>query len=197
MMAVDNLKEIWKSQEDSKIQFSELDIYKMIHKKSASIVKWIFYISIIEFLVMIIVPFFMKDTSVKMEEIHLVNFYKITNGLSYLIAIVFIYLFYKNYKAICVYDSTKKLMQDILKTRKIVKTYVGFQLLLGGIVSLILIIKSTSSLTQDVSQSMLIIIAAVLVLIVLVMMWLFYMLIYGILLNKLKGNYKELLKTEH
>ena len=197
MMAVDNLKEIWKSQEDSKIQFSELDIYKMIHKKSASIVKWIFYISIIEFLVMIIVPFFMQDTSVKMEEIHLVNFYKITNGLSYLIAIVFIYLFYKNYKAICVYDSTKKLMQDILKTRKIVKTYVGFQLLLGGIVSLILIIKSTSSLTQDVSQSMLIIIAAVLVLIVLVMMWLFYMLIYGILLNKLKGNYKELLKTEH
>ncbi len=196
MMAADNLKEIWKSQNMSKIQFSESDIYSMIHKKSASIVKWIFYISIIEFVVMLIVPVFMKDTSSKMEEIHMLNLYRISNLLSYGIAVIFIILFYKNYKNICVHDSVKKLMSDILKTRKIVKSYVGFQLLLGGIVSLILILKTSGEITQNINQSMLWVVAVVGVIIVLGLMWLFYMLIYGILLNKLRGNYKELVKSE-
>ena len=197
MMAIDNLKEIWKNQEDSKIQFSELDIYKMMHKKSASIVKWIFYISIIEFLVMIILPFFMKDTSDKIEAMHMVNFYNISNIISYGIAVVFIYLFYKNYKNICVSDNSKKLLSDILKTRRIVKSYVGFQLLLGGIAALILILKSNSILPNNLSQSMILGIVIIGVFLVLLFMWLFYMLIYGILLNKLKSNYNELLKTGH
>jgi len=197
MMVIDNLKEIWNSQEESKIQFTELDIYKMIHKKSASIVKWIFYISIIEFVIMIVVPFFMKDASSKMEEIHMVNLYNVSNMLSYVIAVVFIYFFYRNYKAICVQNTAKKLMSDILKTRRIVKYYVGFQLFLGGIVSLVLILKSGAEFSQNISQEMLWVIAVVGVLVVLLIMWLFYMLIYGILLNKLNTNYKELLKAEN
>ena len=197
MMAVDNLKEIWQSQNISKIQFSETDIYKMIHKKSASIVKWIYYISIIEFVVMIVLPFFMKDTSDQIEELHMVNFYNISNVISYTIAVIFIYLFYKNYKNICVSDNSKKLLSDILKTRRIVKSYVGFQLLLGGIAALVLILKSNTILPDNLSQNMIWGIAIVGVFLVLLFMWLFYMLLYGILLNKLKNNYKELLKTEH
>ena len=127
-MAVDNLKEIWDSQTASKIQFSETDIYKMTHKKSASIVKWIFYISIIEFIVMIVVPFFMKGTLSIVEKIDMLNIYYASSILSYVVAVVFIYLFYKNYKTICVHDNSKKLMTDILKTRRIVKYYVAFQL---------------------------------------------------------------------
>jgi uncharacterized BrkB/YihY/UPF0761 family membrane protein len=197
MMAVDNLKEIWQSQNISKIQFSELEIYKMIHKKSASIVKWIFYISIIEFVVMIVLPFFMKDTSAELKEMNMINIYWITNGLSYIIAVIFIYLFYKNYRTICVFDSTKKLLSDILKTRKIVKSYVGFQLLLGGITALILFSKSEIILPENISHSIVWVIAIIGVFFVLLIMWLFYMLIYGILLNKLKTNYKELLNSEH
>jgi uncharacterized BrkB/YihY/UPF0761 family membrane protein len=197
MMAVDNLKEIWQSQNISKIQFSESEIYKMIHKKSASIVKWIFYISIIEFVVMIVLPFFMKDTSAELKEMNMINIYWITNGLSYIIAVIFIYLFYKNYRTICVFDSTKKLLSDILKTRKIVKSYVGFQLLLGGITALILFSKSEIILPENISHSIVWVIAIIGVFFVLLIMWLFYMLIYGILLNKLKTNYKELLNSEH
>jgi hypothetical protein len=197
MMAVDNLKEIWQSQDISKIQFSESEIYKMIHKKSASIVKWIFYISIIEFVVMIVLPFFMKDTSAELKEMNMINVYWITNVLSYIIAAIFIYLFYKNYRTICVFDSTKKLLSDILKTRKIVKSYVGFQLLLGGITALILFSKSKIILPENISHSIVWVIAIIGVFFVLLIMWLFYMLIYGILLNKLKTNYKELLKSEH
>ena len=195
-MVVDNLKEIWNSQAESKINFSESDIYKMIHKKSASIVKWIFYISIVEFIVMIVVPFFLKDNTIDMERMHMLNFYNIANVLSYVIAVVFIYLFYKNFTEISVQDTSKKLMSDILKTRRIVKYYVGFQLFLGGIVSLILIIKSKDESLLNINQTMLWVIALVGVIIVLFVMWLFYMLIYGVLLNKLNTNYKELVKFE-
>lgn len=195
-MVVDNLKEIWNSQAESKINFSESDIYKMIHKKSASIVKWIFYISIVEFIVMIVVPFFLKDNTIDMERMHMLNFYNIANVLSYVIAVVFIYLFYKNFTEISVQDTSKKLMSDILKTRRIVKYYVGFQLFLGGIVSLILIIKSKDESLLNINQTMLWVIAVVGVIIVLFVMWLFYMLIYGVLLNKLNTNYKELVKFE-
>ncbi len=195
-MVVDNLKEIWNSQAESKINFSESDIYKMIHKKSASIVKWIFYISIVEFIVMIVLPFFLKDNTIDMERMHMLNFYNIANVLSYVIAVVFIYLFYKNFTEISVQDTSKKLMSDILKTRRIVKYYVGFQLFLGGIVSLILIIKSKDESLLNINQTMLWVIAVVGVIIVLFVMWLFYMLIYGVLLNKLNTNYKELVKFE-
>lgn len=196
-MAVDNIKEIWKSQSANKIQFSETDIYKMIYKKSTSIVKWIFYISIIEFIVMIVVPIFMKDNTMEMEKINMLSFYKTANILSYVVAVVFIYLFYKNYTVISVQNNAKKLMQDILKTRLIVKYYVGFQLFLGGIVSLVLILKSGDEFPLNINQNMIWVVAILGLIIVLFTIWLFYMLIYGLLLKKLNRNYKELLKTEN
>ena len=51
MDPLDKLKDAWKSQDYSKHKVSTQDIYKMLHSKSSTIVKWIFYISIIEFLV--------------------------------------------------------------------------------------------------------------------------------------------------
>ena len=50
MKELDLLKKDWKKNADSFEQVSESEIYKMIHRKSSSIVKWIFIISIIEFL---------------------------------------------------------------------------------------------------------------------------------------------------
>lgn len=48
MKELDLLKKDWKRNSDSFEQLSENDIYKMIHKKSSSVVKWIFIVSIIE-----------------------------------------------------------------------------------------------------------------------------------------------------
>ena len=47
MEELDLLKKDWKKNENSFEQISEVDIYKMLHKKSSSIVKWIFYISLL------------------------------------------------------------------------------------------------------------------------------------------------------
>ena len=48
MKELDLLKKDWKKNSDSFEQISEKEIYKMIHKKSSSIVKWILIISILE-----------------------------------------------------------------------------------------------------------------------------------------------------
>ena len=45
--ALDILKKDWEKTENKFKTFSETDIYKMLQSKSISIVKWIFYISII------------------------------------------------------------------------------------------------------------------------------------------------------
>jgi hypothetical protein len=46
MKELDLLKKDWKKSTVSFEQISELELYKMIHKKSSSIVKWILIISI-------------------------------------------------------------------------------------------------------------------------------------------------------
>ena len=47
MNDLDLLKKDWQKP-NTFVQISEQDIYGMLHKKSSSIVKWIFYVSIIE-----------------------------------------------------------------------------------------------------------------------------------------------------
>lgn len=202
MMAIDNLKDVWKNQTESTIQFSESDIYKMIQKKSASIVKWIFYIGIMEFLLLLLIPLFLRDNSNELSEYHLNTFFVISNVFNYIVSAVFLFLFYKNYKTINVQDTTKKLMNDILRTRKTVNYYVGFQLMMGAAVMFVLFYKMTKSnillenLPENTSMFMIWIIYVVIVFVILILLWLVYKLIYGILLKKLKNNYKELLKQD-
>ena len=202
MMALDNLKDIWKNQAESKIQFSETDIYKMIHKKSTSIVKWIYYISIIEF-ILFILPTFFLDTSEAESEFDITMFTRVLNIINFgIIMPIFIYLFYKNYKLICVNDTAKKLMQGILKTKKIVSFYVLSQLLIVAVLIFEIVYKISISetyleqLPENMNMSIYWIIAILFTILTLFIVWLFYKLIYGILLNKLKINYKELQKQE-
>ena len=196
-MVLDNLKDVWKNQQESTIVFSESDIYKMIHKKSTSIVKWIFYISVIEFLLLVVLPNIFIDNKQEIEELHLTKFVNISIILSIVIAVLFVFLFYKNYKNICVNDSTKKLMNDILKTKKTVSYYIIIQIVLGGIIALITSYKTVSLINGDevIGFGTWFIVAFVL-LIFLLLFWLFYKLLYGILLNRLIDNYKELKKNE-
>ncbi|MEE9350406.1 MAG: hypothetical protein V3U80_10200 [Flavobacteriaceae bacterium] len=197
-MTTDKLKDIWKSQKLSKIQFSETDIYKMIHTKSASIVKWIFYISIIEFVIFILPTLFL-DTSDVESEIGIESFTKILNIINFCIIMpTFIYLFYKNYKAICVNDSSKKLMKDIIRTKKIVSYYVFSQLTIAAILIFKIAYKISLSdnfleqIPSDFNMNLFWVIAVVFTLFFIFIVWLFYRLLYGILLSKLNVNYNEL-----
>ena len=195
MEVLDNLKDAWKVQKSKNIQFTESDIYNMMHKKSSSIVKWIFYISIIEFVILFASNFFIDYN--EMKELGMQDFVTVLVSLSFVIGVVFVSLFYKNYKNICVSDSTKKLMTDILKTKKTVSTYIIIQLILAGITIIWSAYATAQSydLSNDehlLNSTKFWIIIAIFTAFMLGVFWLFYQLLYGILLKRLKKNYKEL-----
>ena len=126
------LKKDWKKDENSRYpKLSYNEIYKMILKKSSSIVKWIFIISVLEFVFWTIISFAFKNTEYnkRFESYHAENIMIPFVILGYLILIYFFYKFYMNYRTISATDSAKILMENILKTRRTVKQYVGFNLI--------------------------------------------------------------------
>ena len=205
MDELDILKKDWKKQESSFQQIGEKEIYGMLHKGSSSIVKWILIISILEFLILRILDlsiFLDNDYSKRMKENHIYDFEKIVTIFNFAILLVFIYFFYQNLKTINSSSSVKKLMQDIINTRKIVKYYVWYNLVLVGFTSAIVIYcqfmydKNINQL-YDKYEMFFILGGFFFVLIILFLFWLFYKLLYGILLRRLQKNYNELKKIDY
>ena len=199
------LKKDWKKQEGSFQQISEKEIYGMLHKGSSSIVKWILIISVLEFLFLRLLDlsiFLDDEYSNRMKEHHIYDFEKFVTIFNFVVLLVFIYYFYRNLKAINSSSSVKKLMQDIINTRKIVKYYVWYNLVLVGITSAIVIYsqfmydKNINHL-YDKYQLFFILGGFFFVIIILLLFWLFYRLLYGILMRRLEKNYNELKKIDY
>ena len=210
MDELDLLKKDWNSQQGNYPKLSYDQIYKMIWKRSHSIVKWIFYISIIELLFATTINIvFSGDKYWKdIENNDLSEVVTILYIVSYLITFYFIYRFYKNYKKISITDDASTLMRNILKTRKTVKYYIAYVLISSGItvvgISAYIIVNHSNTGIDDISKYsfeavdwLKFIGVSVLVLTVFLgLIWLFYRLLYGILLRRLKKNYVELKKLE-
>jgi hypothetical protein len=209
MKELDLLKKDWQKNTDSFEQVSETEIYKMIHKKSSSIVKWILIISILEVLLWtaLNVCFNNDDYFKKMNHDEIILYLNIFSYFSYGVMLVFIYFFYKNYVTISATVSTKQLMKDILKTRKTVQYYVYFNLtmiVLSLIVAFLIAFAydpDTLALTQKIAtntKALAFTIVGILMTFVVIIgaFWLFYRLLYGILLRRLYANYKELKKID-
>ena len=204
------LKKDWNNKENDFKKVSATDLYAMLHKKSSSIVKTLFYISIAELLFWIVInsiPYFSSDDyRERLEAVY--NNEHIITGLtvfSYMVILVFIYLLFKSYKSISVTDNAKKLMESILTTRKVIKYYVIYNLIMAfvsmvaGMYLTILHDPKLSHAIEGFNNKQLlafigIIILAIVVFVVII--WLFYKLLYGLLLKRLNQNYRELKKLE-
>lgn len=216
MKELDLLKKDWKNSEHTFDQISEIEIYKMLHKKSSSIVKWIFVISIIELglgLVLGLLLSFTKwdeESINKIKEWGIYNYYIASSILMYGVVFFFIYKFYCMYQKISVVDTTKQLLSTILKTRKVVKQYIAFNLTAFAILFIIIGCYSgykgfidAAIKNGEVHPEMPFNIAIISLLILIVVtalftcaFWLIYKLIYGILLKRLNKNYEELKKLD-
>ncbi|MFZ0490998.1 MAG: hypothetical protein WBV11_04855 [Salegentibacter sp.] len=205
------LKKDWKKQEANLPKFSYDQLYKMIWKRSSSIVKWIFIISILEFLFWTVLNFVLADEDYwqEMKRLSLTNFTIVLYVLNYAVTFFFIYCFYRNYKRISSTDTAVGLMKNILRTRKTVKYYIGYILLSTAVVSLVYTyymvyyhishskVQESSKYVFTTEQWFKFVGFLVLFLgIFLALIWLFYRLLYGILLKRLSKNYKELKKME-
>jgi len=204
------LKKDWEKKDPAHKKLSAEDLYPILHKKSSSIVKTLFFISVGELIFWILVntiPYFTSDSYQDRLNSIYTNEYVFTGltVISYIVILLFVYLLFKAHKSISVTDSAKNLMENILKTRKVIKYYVIYNLVMAfasmviGIYIGIFHDPEVSAKIANFSNKQLlftytfiVFVTAIFVLII----WLFYKLLYGLLLRRLNRNYKELKKLE-
>ncbi|WP_323788624.1 hypothetical protein [Psychroserpens sp.] len=206
------LKKDWKKDDKVYPKLSYNEIYNMILSKSSSIVKWIFIISILEFVFWVFISFGLKASGFNLELDGMErNFGFIAISIfSYAVLAYFFYKFYTNYKTINSTDNAKTLMENILKTRRTVKQYVFFNLvvlIIGVTYMMPYAIKSDedSRALLEIAQAngelfkyyaSIALVTLIGLVIAISVLLLFYWLIYGILLKRLNRNYFELKKLE-
>ena len=211
MDQLDKLKKEWQNREQELPKLSYNSIYNMLLKKSSSIVKWIFIISIIELLFWIGLNLVIPEDNLKLiNEMGIGDIMHYSNIVHFIIFGVFIFLFYINHQSIKVTDSTKMLMQNILKTRKTVRYFVYYNvgMLASGLIITDIYFYSRSQKLYEIMNfaskgipekgfATTFIISQIIVGILVVgLLIAFYWLIYGILLKRLNNNYKELKKMD-
>ncbi|WP_412476008.1 hypothetical protein [Flavobacterium sp. TBRC 19031] len=211
MEELDLLKKAWQKDTHTFEQVSESEIYKMLHRKSSSIVKWILVISLIEFGLgaLVNLSFNTDDMIASLHAENFAVFLKVLTYVNYAVILWFIYNFYRNYARISTITSTKQLMQDIIRARKTVQNYVWYNLfmifvsiILGFVIAFIynpkteLLIYKIEHEDNYKTLSLTICLVIFTIVIFVGFFWLFYRLIYGTLLRKLNANYKELKKID-
>ncbi|MGI9532866.1 hypothetical protein [Lutimonas sp.] len=204
MENLDSLKDIWKNQSESKIQFTQDDIHQMVQKKSSSIVKWILIISLLEFILPNLIFVFTDVDATKQfyEQFGLSNSMMIYSVIHLVIIIGFIFVFYKNYKNISAESTVKILLSNILKTRRTVKYYIYYNLTIMGIIGVTIFYavynseEFQNSLAAGTSMVKIWIVSIILLSLALLLFWGFYRIIYGFFLKKLKRNYSSLSNKE-
>ena len=209
-MDLSNYKKVWKNQPEGKNKISALEIYKMTQSKSNSIVKWIFIIGLLEFVFWFAINYLgTKNGALEpYEKLNLISFIDNVSYFHYVVVVLFLILFYRNFSLISTIDNTKTFIKNILLVRKTVKWYVYYNLINVVVFSIILNILifntpdginilsgiDNESFNQEHMTTVFIIAQIVVIAIMLLILWLFYYLLYGILLKKLNKNYKELTK---
>lgn len=210
MNELDLLKKHWQKADKNLPKYSYEELYKMLHKKSSSLVKWILYISIIEFAIWGALYFIVPEGSNKFnKDMGLTSAMLIGTVLSFVVFGLFIFLFYYNYSRIRITDSIKELMQSILRTRRTVYFFIIWNIA-SAIITLVLvsihysrnkerlvviILEQNPSLNIDNTAAITtgFFIGFTLTAVVIIgVMLLLYRIVYIRLLKRLKANYKQL-----
>lgn len=209
------LKKDWQKQEVNLPRLSYEEIYRMIWKKSSSLVRWIFYISIIEFLLphlLYLIPSFRDGLNYQFARRLGIDGWLIAlTVVQYAVAAYFIFQFYRRYQEISVLDDAQKLMKRIFRTRKTVKHYVIFCLVMILLVFAVFIVGMAlddnlmatlevdpQRRTVDPAQFKWITVGvmAAVGIVFTALMGGIYFLLYGLLTRKLLRNYRELRRIE-
>lgn len=212
MEELDLLKKDWKKNENKFPTVSEQEIYAMLHKNSTSVVKWIFVISILEFAFFLALTLLLNDNTktTQMEGYISSTMITVITAIDYTIMVYFFCLFYINYKKITTTDKVKNLMSSIIKTRKTVSSYIFVKIVFIVILLTYMFIVlfynepemiHTRLIAEEKGKSFVLYLVTTIVVIFSIavfatLVWLFYKLIYGMLLKRLKKNYDELKKID-
>ena len=144
------------------------------------------------------------------EELNIMRYINFSYYIHFVVVVLFLIIFYRNYASVSTIDDTKTLMRKIIRVRKTVKYYVFYNILGSVILMTIfnIVIVNTPGAIEKIYEleqvsidpskmlTVYIISQAIALCAILLFQFLFYYLLYGILLKKLKKNYKELTKLD-
>lgn len=201
MKDLKQLKEKWAQQNFEK-QYSKEELNGFLRKKSTYSIKWIFYLSIAEFLVYMGLPLFSPnyiESFAYYKSLQLFGFSIFITITGYILLLYFMWRFFKNYRKITVTSSVKEHLSTILSTRRAVNQYfyanVGL-LLIFTLVVFVRAFQMDSSLIgleqEDISFLIICFVIGIVVALVLGLYGLLYYFVYGRFLKPLKRNEKEL-----
>ena len=205
MKELEELKHQWAKQDFSQ-NFSKEEIKGFLQKKSTHSIKWIFYLSIAEFIAYLSFPLLVPnylDSFDYYKSLNLFEFSILTTLVGYVLLVYFMWRFFKNYKKISVANSINAHLSAILNTRRAVNQYFYFNVVIL-IIFTVVVLLSALQLDQNMidlkeennSLLIMIFIIGLVIAIILGIFGLLYYFVYGRFLRSLKNNEKELLKIE-
>lgn len=215
---IDELKSTWQQQDISE-SYQQSDIVVMLNAKSRNYVKYLLWISVLEFLVftgVLIFSFFSKDdhssfkTILSRLQIHneeyvlekADQFYYIVKTLGLCITGIFVVLFYSSYKRINIRDNMKVFILKILSFKRKVNAFILINIILLIVYILsfsiylnIILTDQNVHLPQETKIGFIVgILVALLVSIIFIL--LYYRIIYGIILKRLNKTLSQLRENE-
>ncbi len=215
---IDSLKKQWQEQSVPD-KYDNSEILKMLNRKSRNYVKYIFWISAIEFLLFFVLNIlyvfksggedsFMhimeklgvqKTTQVEADYAHI---YFIMRIVSLLVTGFFVVKFYLNYRKINVEENLKKFIIQIMKFRKTVSLFILTNILLlvffmAVLTMFVLHTISSQNLEMDHPTVLGFLVGlGVSTLISVLLIWLYYRVVYGIIMGRLGKNLDQLKDIE-
>lgn len=215
---LDNLKKTWQEQ-DVQPKYTSTDISQMLTGKSRNYVKFIFWISLAEFILFFFLNIYyifqsenensffniLQKLGVQENAEIKGNFEHLYFGLkivSLIITAYFVIQFYINYKKIKIQDNLKLLILQIVKFRKTVNVFIFtniFLLILFTAILTFFIFSIFSSQSIALSHPVLLgfLTGAILTTVLAVgLIWLYYKVVYGIIMKRLGKNLKQLQSIE-
>lgn len=215
---LDSLKRTWQQQEVMP-KYDNSEILQMLNKKSRNYVKYILWISVIEFLLILGVTLFYITSEKEGEDfIHILerlgiqktpeilmnldHIYLAVKILSVGIIAIFVVKFYLSYRKISIESNLKKFILQIIGFKKTVNLFIFTNILFLVIVTGVftfLIFNALSSQNISVSQETMIgfvfgIVIAMTFSVTLI--WLYYRIVYGIIVSRLTKNLEQLKEIE-
>ena len=201
MNKLDDLKEKW-GQQTFNTNYSKEELNRILQQKSSHSIRWIFYLSLLEFVLYLALPVLLPNYASGFQyykSLHLFGFRILTTLLGYAVLIYFMWRFYQNYRQIKVSSSVSTHLQTILKTRRTVNVYFFTNL---GIVLVFTVVVLMEAMKYDENFIALqnqpqgiigLIVAVVVVLCIIIGFFaLLYYLVYGRFLRTLEKNEEEL-----
>ncbi|KMQ62363.1 beta-carotene 15,15'-monooxygenase [Chryseobacterium sp. BLS98] len=211
---LDSFKKTWQEQ-PVQPKYDSNEILQMLNRKSRNYVKYIFWISVVEFLffsVLGLFYFFQDEESdsfrkileklgaQKAPEIE-TNFdhaYLAIKILSLMITAYFVLKFYQNYRKIKIEENLKGLIIRIIKFKKTVNAFILISIALlvaftFVFTAFIFYALNSQNVRPDNSNLIIVIIGIIVSTVLCVLLiWLYYRLVYGIIIRKLDRNLKQL-----